>query len=81
MRDATVIRKEGMEYLVKKLGILETEVFVSSLLRDRFDYTEWQRKYFSNWKLEDFLDQAKEYDERFPFKKNGTREAQINSDF
>jgi len=69
MRDATVIRKEGMEYLVKKLGILETEVFVSSLLRDRFDYTEWQREYFSNWKLEDFLGQAKEYDERFPFRK------------
>jgi hypothetical protein len=68
MRDATVIRKEGMECLVKTLGILETEVFVSSLLRDRFDYTEWQREYFSNWKLEDFLYQAKEYDERFPFK-------------
>ena len=68
MRDISVIRKEGMEHLVKKLGVLETEVFVSSLLRDRFDYTELQREYFSDWTLDDFIDQAKEYDETFPFK-------------
>jgi hypothetical protein len=67
MRDATVIRKEGMECLVESLGVLETEVFVSSLLRDRFDYTEWQREYFSDWELEDFLEAAKEHDECFPF--------------
>ena len=68
MRDVSVIRKEGMEHLVKKLGILETEVFVSSLLRDRFDYTEWQREYFVDWTLDNFIGQAKKYDETFPFK-------------
>ena len=68
MRDISVIRKEGMEHLVKKLGVLETEIFVSSLLRDRFDYTEWQREYFADWTLDDFIGQAKEYDETFPFK-------------
>jgi hypothetical protein len=68
MRDVAVIRKEGMEHLVKKLGVLETEVFVSSLLRDRFDYTEWQREYFADWTLDDFIGKAKEYDETFPFK-------------
>jgi hypothetical protein len=47
MRSASVIRKEGMECLIESLGVVEAEVFISSLLRDSFDYTEWQRDYFS----------------------------------
>jgi len=67
MRSATVIRKEGMDCLVKSLGVLETEVFISSLLRDSFDYTEWQREYFVNQPLDGFLSKAKEYDQKNPF--------------
>ena len=67
MRSITVIRKEGMECLVKSLGVLETEVFISSLLRESFDYTEWQREYFSNMALNDFLDNAQVYDQKNPF--------------
>ena len=62
MRSVTVIRKEGMECLVKSLGVLETEVFISSLLRESFDYTEWQREYFSNMALDDFLHNAQVFD-------------------
>jgi hypothetical protein len=40
MRSLTVIRKEGMDCLLRSLGILETEMFISSLLRESFDYTE-----------------------------------------
>ena len=64
MRSTAVIRKEGMECLVKSLGVLETEVFVSSLLRESFDYTEWQREYFSNMVLDDFLNNAQVYDKK-----------------
>ena len=63
MRSVTVIRKEGMDCLIKSLGILETEVFISSLLRENFDYTEWQREYFSDQPLDDFLSKAREYDQ------------------
>jgi hypothetical protein len=69
MRSTAVIRKEGMEYLIEKLGVLETEVFISNLLRDRFDYTEWQRDYFDKYSLDDFLDKAAEYDQKVPLKK------------
>ena len=68
MRNSAVIRKEGMDCLVKNLGVLETEVFISSLIRESFDYTEWQREYFSNQTLEDFLDKAQDYDKKNPFK-------------
>jgi hypothetical protein len=68
MRSTAVIRKEGMEILLRNLGVLETEIFISSLLRDRFDYTEWQRDYFDkNFHLDDFLKKAAEYDQRNPF--------------
>ncbi|MDR2734949.1 MAG: hypothetical protein LBC99_10010 [Spirochaetota bacterium] len=67
MRSVTVIRKEGMDCLLKSLGVLETEVFISSLIRENFDYTEWQRKYFSDQPLDDFLGKAKEYDQKNPF--------------
>jgi hypothetical protein len=67
MRSVTVIRKEGMDCLVKSLGVLETEVFISSLLRESLDYTEWQREYFADQPLDDFLSEAKKYDQKNPF--------------
>ena len=72
MRSTAVIRKEGMDCLLKSLGVLETEVFISSLLRDRFDYTKWQREYYANHTLNDFLSKAQEYDKNNPFQKNGS---------
>ena len=67
MRSVTVIRKEGMDCLLKSLGVLETEVFISSLLRENFDYTEWQREYFADLPLDDFLNKAKEHEQKNPF--------------
>jgi len=67
MRSTAVIKKEGMECLIKSLGVLETEVFISSLLKESFDYTEWQREYFSNMTLDDFLSKAQVYDQKNPF--------------
>jgi hypothetical protein len=69
MRSVTVIKKEGMDCLVKSLGVLETEVFISSILRENFDYTEWQREYFDKQPLDNFLIKAKEYDQKNPFNK------------
>jgi len=71
MRSSTVIRKEGMDCLVKSLGVVEAEVFISSLLRDNFDYTEWQRDYFSDMPLDDFLHNAQAYDQRNTFNVQG----------
>jgi hypothetical protein len=67
MRSSAVIRKEGMECLIKSLGVVEAEVFISSLLRDSFNYTEWQRDYFSGIQLDDFLHNAQGYDQKNPF--------------
>ena len=67
MRSTAVNKKEGMDCLVKTLGILETEIFISTLSRESFDYTEWQRDYFANWPLDAFLQKAQEYDKKNPY--------------
>jgi len=68
MRSTSVIKKEGLECLIKTLGDLETEIFISSLIRESFDYTEWQRSYFEKYSLNDFLGRAAEFDKVQPFK-------------
>ncbi|MDR2754480.1 MAG: hypothetical protein LBC20_02125 [Planctomycetaceae bacterium] len=39
----TALRAEAMNILVEHLGALNTERFINSILKDQFDYTEWQR--------------------------------------
>ena len=39
----TVLMKTGMMALIKQLGNVEAERFISVLLREPFDYTEWRK--------------------------------------
>lgn len=39
----TVLMKTGMKVLIERLGNIEAERFVSILLREPFDYTEWRK--------------------------------------
>jgi hypothetical protein len=38
-----VLMKTGMKILIEQLGNIEAERFVSILLREPFDYTEWRK--------------------------------------
>jgi hypothetical protein len=68
MRNTAVIMDDGINCLLKSLGALETEVFISNLLKEQFDYTKWQREHFSNISLEEFSRQAVQYDREHPFR-------------
>jgi hypothetical protein len=67
MRNTAVIMPEGITCLLNHLGSVETEIFISTLLKEPFDYTEWQRKHFANVSLEDFNRRAAQYDKEHPF--------------
>ena len=43
MSTDTEIRVQGLRALVDVLGIVEAEKFISLILREPFDYTEWQQ--------------------------------------
>ena len=62
----TVIMEKGTNALLETLGVMGTEQFISALLKEPFDYTEWSREYFSNYDSERFLNEAVEYDKNNP---------------
>ena len=37
------IMSAGMKCLIDKLGIVDAEIFISTLRESSFDYTEWRR--------------------------------------
>ena len=46
----------GLRCLSEHLGAEETELFVSALLREKFDYTTWRRPFVDGIKTFDDLD-------------------------
>ena len=42
MRTDSVIKTDGMNALLEKLGKVDAEKFIMLLLREPFDYTEWR---------------------------------------
>jgi len=39
----TILMRTGMKVLIEQLGNINAERFVSILLREPFDYTEWRK--------------------------------------
>jgi len=48
MYSEMALRNEGMKILIDKLGHVEAERFISLIIREPFDYTEWQKNLFDN---------------------------------
>ena len=48
----TEIRVRGLEALTEALGTVRAERFVTLLLREPFDYTEWQKGLWPNETVE-----------------------------
>jgi hypothetical protein len=48
-----------MQALADRLNIVEVERFITLLLRESFDYTEWQRDHWKDENLSDFMGKAK----------------------
>ena len=62
------IMDRGINCLLEKLGSVETERFISVLIREKFDYTKWRRQYFDDVDAEEFNAAAAEYAKAHPFK-------------
>ena len=58
IKTETQIRYEGLDALVKQLGMIDAERFISVILLERFDYTEWQRHLWENDSLETIYQRA-----------------------
>ncbi len=62
MDNTIEIMNEGISCLIKELGVVKTEQFISVMMREKFDYTKWQRRLFSDMDVNDLNAAAAEHD-------------------
>ena len=67
------IMNRGMECLTEALGVIEAEHFISIVIREKFDYTKWQRQYFDAMAPGEFHRRALEYAKEHPYAGNAER--------
>ena len=67
------IMNKGMKCLMEQLGVVEAERFVATVIRERFDYTRWQRDYFAEKISEEISREAEEYELENPFQGDAVR--------
>ena len=58
MKTDTEIRTTGLQLLVKGLGRVDAERFISLILREPFDYTKWQRDLFGDKTVKEISTEA-----------------------
>lgn len=67
MNSTVDIMNRGINCLIEKLGVVDTEQFISVIMREKFDYTKWQRKQFEDVSSDDFNNNAVSYAREKPF--------------
>lgn len=67
------IMSRGMNCLMEQLGIVEAERFVATVIRERFDYTRWQRDYFSGKTPEEISQEAEAFELENPYHGDAVR--------
>lgn len=60
MKTDSEIMNTGFESIFSSLGMVDAERFIALLKRDKFDYTEWQRKLWSNETVESLSEKAQQ---------------------
>ncbi len=73
LADSTEIMNRGMKCLTESLGVVDAEHFIALIIREKFDYTKWQREYFDSMKPDEFHESAKEYASTHPFQGNAEK--------
>ena len=61
MKTDTVLRQEGMRILSDNLGLVEAERFISLIIREPFDYIEWQRNLYNDVSIEELCEKANNF--------------------
>lgn len=67
------IMNRGMKCLTEQMGIVEAEQFISTIIREKFDYTKWQREYFDAKTPEEISAETAYFEATHPFVGNAIR--------
>jgi hypothetical protein len=61
MTTDAVLKRKGLDVLSETLGLVDAERFISLILREPFDYTEWQRNLYKDISLDEFCRDVKNF--------------------
>lgn len=61
MKNDTLLRSEGMDILIKYLGKVNAERFITLIMREPFDYTKWQTELWKDKGIKELSKEAMEY--------------------
>ena len=64
MKMDAVVRQEGMEALIEKLGKVDAERFKSLIIEEPFDYTKWNESLFEGLTVRELSEKAMDYVEK-----------------
>ena len=73
MESTAEIMSRGMKCLVEQMGIVEAERFISVILREKFDYTKWQRDYFDVKTPAEISEEGAQFEKVHPFRGDAIR--------
>ncbi len=62
------IMNRGMRCLLEGLGVVEAEQFISVVIREKFDYTKWQKDFFDKMPEDLLMNEAIAFDKAHPYK-------------
>ena len=60
----TALKRKGLDILTETLGLVDAERFISLILSEPFDYTEWQQDLYKDVSLDDFYRNIKDFKEK-----------------
>ena len=63
----TDVIERGLKCLSEHMGPLDTEIFISTLIREQFDYTKWHRRFADSVGKEDFEKLVHEAEKSRPY--------------
>ncbi len=55
------LRVKGINTLLNNLGDVETEKFISLIIREKFNYTKWQTSLFNNDSIDNISKKAMQH--------------------
>lgn len=58
IRTDSIVKAEGMQVLLDKLGRVDAERFISLIIKEPFDYTKWQKKLFDGMSVKELSNAA-----------------------
>ncbi len=66
MKADTEIRTNGLKALIEELGSVEAERFITLILREPFDYTQWRADLWTDRSIDDISKTAMSLQKRSP---------------